>query len=422
MYALVDCNNFYASCERVFDPKLQDKPIVVLSNNDGCIISRSQEAKDLGIKMGEPYFQRKKWLAEQGVHVFSSNYALYGDMSRRVMEVLAMFTPELEVYSIDEAFLGLHGFERHHELEALAREMQQRVRQWVGIPVCVGIGPTKTLAKAANNLAKKQRQQTGGVWLIDRQNREQALAQMPVRDVWGVGRQNAARLEMAGVDTALALSRCSVEWARRQLGGVVGVRLVKELSGEPCLAMMPTQDKQNIACTRSFGKIITDLPQLQEAIAVYATQAAEKLRSQGSVAGAITVFAHTNRFRPVEQYFKERTLEFPVATDSTLELVQMAVAGIKQIFRPGIEYGKAGVVLTRLMPREGIQADLFVRSAALEHRGLMQALDKMNRLWGGNMVSVAATGQGQRQEWQMLSGLCSPRRTTHLQEVLGVRG
>ncbi|MGV3538241.1 MAG: Y-family DNA polymerase [Rufibacter sp.] len=421
MYALVDCNNFYASCERLFDPTLQGKPIVVLSNNDGCIISRSQEAKDLGIKMGEPYFKRKQWMAEQGVRVFSSNYALYGDMSRRVMEVLAMFTPELEVYSIDEAFLGLHGFNRHYDLDEYALQIRQRIQQCLGLPVCVGIGPTKTLAKAANHLAKKDKGSQGVRVIDSEETRVQALKDMPVREVWGVGRQNAARLEIANINTALKLAQCSTEWARRQLGGVVGVRLVKELRGEPCLQMVPPQEKRNIAFTRSFGKTITSLKLLQEAIAVYATGAAEKLRSQRSVAGAITVFAHTNQYSPVEQYFKERTFEFPVATDSTLALVQAAIAGISQIFKPDIQYGKAGVILTKLMPKEGIQADMFMKATAVEHHKLMQGLDFLNKTWGNDTVRVAAAGVVQRQEWKMLSQMKSPQYTTHLNDVLEVR-
>lgn len=421
MYALVDCNNFYVSCERVFNAQLWDKPVVVLSNNDGCIISRSQEAKALGIKMGEPYFQRRRWLREQGVHVFSSNYTLYGDMSGRVMKILADFTPHLEIYSIDEAFLDLSGFGVACDWVAYAHTIQQRVKQWLGLPVCVGIGPTKTLAKAANFLAKKDRRQTGGVWVLDTpRKRQEGLTNMPVQDVWGIGRQHAARLEQAGIDTAWALAQKDEGWARRQLGGVVGVRLLRELQGKVCLWQELPQRKQSIACTRSFGKPVTSLEHLQEAVATYATRAAEKLRRQQSAARAITVFAHTNRHAPVEQYFKTKIIELPVASDSTLELVQLAVKAVQSLYREDILYGKAGVILTDLVPREAVQADLFSTPAVLAHKGLMQALDTLNNLWGANTVTVAATGwhKEKRQGWQMLQQMQSNRYTTHWEELL----
>lgn len=422
MYALVDCNNFYVSCERVFDPSLEGKPVVVLSNNDGCVISRSQEAKDLGIKMGEPYFKQRQWFKEQGVRVFSSNYALYGDMSRRVMSVLAAFTPELEVYSIDEAFLGLSGFEKYHELETYARQIRQRVGQWLGIPVCVGIGPTKTLAKLANYLAKKDRNGPG-VWVIaTEEEREQALKAVPVKDIWGVGRKKAAKLEYAGVATAWELAQQPLGWVSRHLGGVVGERLLRELRGEACLPTVLPQEKNSIAVTRSFGKVVTCLEYLLQAVTIYASQAGEKLRKQGSVAGAITVFAHTNRHSPTKQYFKSCTLELPVATDSTLELVKTALAGVRSIFKPGIRFGKAGVILSDLRPNTNVQIGLFQKSTALEHKGLMQTMDSINRIWGHDTVKVAAAGMAEQQrEWQMLSQMRSPRYTTHVREVLEVK-
>jgi len=238
--------------------------------------------------------------------------------------------------------------------------------------------------------------------------------------VWGIGRQNAARLDQAHVLTAWDLAQCPTEWARRQLGGVVGVRLVKELRGEPCLGTQLLQEKKNIACTQSFGKVVTRLDLLQEAIVVYATRAAEKLRSQGSVAGAITVFAHTNRHSAAEQYYRSYTTELPVASDSTLELAQAASAAIKRIFKAGFPFAKAGVMLSDLVPREGIQADLFKKSTALEHRGLMHAMDLINSRWGSHTVTVAASGKPQEQEWQMLRQMRSPRYTTHLEEILHV--
>ncbi|RNI30851.1 Y-family DNA polymerase [Rufibacter immobilis] len=419
MFALVDCNNFYVSCERAFDASIKRKPVVVLSNNDGCIISRSQEAKDMGIKMGEPYFKRKQWLEEKGVRVFSSNYTLYGDMSSRVMELLNDFTPELEVYSIDEAFLRLDGLV-HLNLKEYAQKIRGTIGRGLGIPVCVGIGPTKTLAKLANHLAKEKRQQSGGVWIIRTEREwEEALRAVWVKDVWGVGRQYAARLQAAGVERAFDLTQCSVDWVRRQLGGVVGVRVLKELQGKPCLQTVLPQEKKSIASTRSFGKPVQSLAQLQEAVAAYVTRAAEKLRRQGSAAGAITVFIHTNRYAPVEQYFKSITLEMPVATDSTVELVQRAVEGVKQIFRPLIQYGKAGVVLTDLVPVQAVQPDLFAQSTVVAHQELMKSLDLLNQRWGSGTVVVAAVGM--RQEWKMLKGMCSQRFTTHWNELLQVR-
>jgi DNA polymerase V len=422
MYALVDCNNFYVSCERVFNPGLEGKPVVVLSNNDGCVISRSQQAKDLGIKMGVPYFQQRDWFKEQGVRVFSSNYALYGDMSRRVMSVLSEFTPVLEVYSIDEAFLELHGFEKYHDLAEHAQQIKQRIKNCLGIPVCVGIGPTKTLAKAANYLAKRQRDGQG-VWIIDTEEaRMQALKEIPVSNVWGVGRKKAVKLEYAGLITAWDLTKCSVGWVSQHLGGVVGVRLLKELQGEACLQTALPQEKKNIAFTRSFGKAVTCSDFLRQAVTVYASKAAEKLRQQNSVAGAITVFAHTNRFSLAEQYFKSTTIELPVATDSTLELVKVASASIQGIYKAGIQFNKAGVILSDLRPNKNIQIDLFQKSTALEHKGLMHAMDSINKMWGDDVIKVAAAGMGQQQkEWQMLNQMRSPRYTTHINELLKVR-
>ncbi|WP_066834329.1 Y-family DNA polymerase [Rufibacter ruber] len=422
MYALVDCNNFYASCERVFNPSLRGKPIVVLSNNDGCVISRSQEAKDLGVKMGEPYFKQREWFKEQGVQVFSSNYALYGDMSRRVMMELSTFTPELEVYSIDEAFLNLKGFEKHYDLAAYAEQIRQRIKQCQGVPVCVGIGPTKTLAKAANHLAKRHKD-SQGVWVIDTEEaREQALRNIPVKEIWGIGRKKAVTLEGAGVETAWKLTKRSVEWVSQYLGGVVGVRLLKELRGHACLQTVLPQEKKNIAFTRSFGKVVTCSDYLEQAVTLYASKAAEKLRQQGSVAGAITVFAHTQRYSLAEPYFKSSTIELPSATDSTLELVKAAAAGMRGIFKEGIKFGKAGVILSDLRPNQHVQIHLFQESTVLEHRGLMQALDSINTFWGNDVVKVASAGTNQQQrEWQMLNQLCSPRYTTHIGEVLMVR-
>ncbi len=417
LFALVDCNNFYASCERVFDPKLENKPIVVLSNNDGCIIARSNEAKALGIQMGEPAFKAREVIEQHGVHVFSSNYTLYGDMSARVMQTLAQFTPNLEVYSIDEAFLDLGNF-YGRDLNQYAQEMRETVRAWTGIPVSVGVAPTKTLAKLANRLSKKSKKANGVLVLTDERHIEEALRRTEVGDVWGIGRRYAQKLAGFGIHTALDLRNASDAFIKKNMT-VVGLRTVRELRGEPCQDLeLVAPNKQNICTSRSFGHPITSLSELQEATANYASRCAAKLRRQKSCAGAITVFLQTNQFRDEPQYFNSKTIALPTASNSTLELLHYANLALLALFREGYKYKKSGVIVSELRPQNQVQASLLDTIDRDKHQRLMQVLDKLNSNWGRDAVTCAA--QGTTRPWQLKCEKKSPCYTTKFKELLGV--
>jgi DNA polymerase V len=399
MFALVDCNNFYVSCERAFQPALNGVPVVVLSNNDGCIVSRSAEAKALGFKMGEPLFQARPLIEQHQVKVFSSNYALYGDMSSRVMGYLTEVAPEVEIYSVDEAFLGLHGMARYlGSLEAYARRIRAEVRQRTHIPTCVGIAPTKTLAKLANRVAKKDPTLDGVLSLETPEARQWALAKVPVEDVWGIGHQYATKLHAQGITTAADLARCSDAYARKHLGGVVGARLVRELQGFPCHQLAPSEDgtlsRQSIACTRTFGRPLTEQADIRGAVAAFASRAAEKLRRQGSVAHVLTVFISQNRFGPTPPpHTRSAQLTLPAATSSTPDLVRYAHAILARLWQPGHTYVKAGVILDGFEAAGQPQLSLFEKAPELIHpqaSALMQQLDKLNARFGRTTVQVAA--------------------------------
>lgn len=418
MIAIVDCNNFYASCERVFNPKLNGKPVVVLSNNDGCIIARSQEAKDLGIKMGEPAFLREKFLAENGVHVFSSNYQLYGDMSRRVMNVLSRFSPNVEVYSIDEAFLDLGNF-AYTDLVEYGVKIRNTVIQWTGIPVCVGIAPTKTLAKIANKLSKKKT--SLGVYLIDsEESRIEALKATEIKDVWGVGGQYAKFLQNYNIHTAYDLSRTSDSWIKRNMS-VVGLRTKQELQGKPCIELeLEPPDKKNIATTRSFGQMLTEFEPISEAVANYAASCAAKLRKQNSCANMLTVFVHTNQFREdLPQYARNRLIHLPVATNSSTELVHYAILGLKDIYKEGFSYKKAGVIVSGLVPDSVINLNLFDEVDRNRDKKIMSAIDELNNRFGREKVKVAA--QGYSRKWRLKQEKLSPCYTTNWNDILKVK-
>ncbi|WP_242928353.1 Y-family DNA polymerase [Pontibacter vulgaris] len=417
LFALVDCNNFYASCERVFNPKLEGQPIVVLSNNDGCIIARSNEAKALGIPMGEPAFKAKDVIEQHGVHVFSSNYTLYGDMSARVMQTLAQFTPNLEVYSIDEAFLDLGNF-YGRDLNQYAQEMRETVRAWTGIPVSVGVAPTKTLAKLANRLSKKSKKAAGVLVLTDERHIEEALRRTEVGDVWGIGRRYAQKLAGFGIHTALDLRNAPDTFIKKHMT-VVGLRTVRELRGEPCQDLeLEAPNKQNICTSRSFGRPITGLSELQEATANYASRCAAKLRRQKSCTGAITVFLQTNQFRDEPQYFNSKTIALPTATNSTLELLHYANLALLALYREGYRYKKSGVIVSELRPQNQVQASLLDTIDRDKHQRLMQALDKLNSSWGRDKVTCAS--QGTTRPWQLKCEKKSPCYTTKFKELLRV--
>lgn len=415
MFALVDCNNFYVSCERVFNPKLEGKPVVVLSNNDGCIIARSEEAKKLGLQMAEPAFQKQKFLLENDVQVFSSNYTLYGDMSARVIQTLSYFVPEIEKYSIDEAFLNLTGFTG--DLEKLSCEIFQTVPQNTGIPVSIGIGPTKTLAKIANKAAK----QTNGIFIIkNERHRDVIIRNTPIEKVWGIGRQYSKLLQHNRVKTAYDFTLLDDSWLRMKMN-VIGLRIKHELIGKSCLRLdLITPPKKAIATTRAFGKKTQKLSILSEAVSTYAVRCAEKLRKQHSVANLLTVFIHTDPFNPNEpQINKSKTISLPVATNNNFELVKYALIGLKAIFSPDFRYKKAGVIVDGLQSETQVQWNVFDKTDRVKHRDLSLAIDKLNREFGRDMVKLAVQGDGKK--WKLRQEKLSKRYTTNWKEIIEVK-
>ncbi len=417
VFALVDCNNFYASCEKLFDPKLASKPVVVLSNNDGCVVARSAEVKALGIPMGVPWFKIQKEAKHYGIVAFSSNYALYADMSNRVVEVLGQFTPSLEVYSIDESFLELSGFNR--DLVEYGQEIRQRIQQWLGLTVCVGIAPTKTLAKLANHCAKKGLAGSAGVcdfMGLSEAQLTQLFARIDVGEVWGVGRKIEARLADMGIITVLQLREADPDLIRSKFS-VVLERTVRELRGVSCLDLEEVApDKQQIMCSRSFGQYVYDRDQLEEVVASYVARAAEKLRKQASLAGALMVFIRTNPFNLKEpQYQRSMTIPLPEATADTRVLVSWALEGLKRIYRPGYAYQKAGVMLSELRPKAMAQASLFVDPETDRGQLLMATLDVINQRWGRGTLRSAA--EGMEKPWQMKRQRLSPSYSTDWEEL-----
>ncbi len=419
LFAIVDGNNFYASCERVFNPSLEGKPIVVLSNNDGAVIARSNEAKALGVKMGVPAFEIKKLVREHGIQVFSSNYELYGDMSRRVVETLQQFTPNLEVYSIDESFLDLGDF-YNTDIQAYARTIKTTVLQWTGIPVAVGVAPTKTLAKVANRLSKKSAKANGVLVLTDKHHIQEALKRTEVGDVWGIGRRYAKKLAAFGVITAWDLSQVTDAFAKKHLT-VVGHRTVKELRGEPCidLEMVPPA-KQNICTSRSFPRNLTALTDIEEALATHTVRCATKLRRQKSCAGALTVFLQTSRFAEQgELYFNSHTVRLESPSSSELELLHAAIAALKKIYRNGYRYKKTGIILQDIVPANQVQLSLLSSGNITRDSKLMHTLDNLRERYGHSSVGYGVQGTGK--EWEMKKEHISPCYTTKLSDILKVR-
>lgn len=415
VFALVDCNNFYASCEKLFDPTLRDRPVVVLSNNDGCVIARSKEAKDLGIPMGAPWFKIQADARRHGIVAFSSNYALYADMSNRVTEVLAGFSPNLEVYSIDESFLELSGVTRC-SYHAYGQEIRQRVADWLGLAVCVGVGPTKTLAKLANHAAKKSLAGSDGVCdftALSDDELSTLFDRIPIDEVWGVGRKLSARLETMGIHSVRQL-RESDPKTIRSCFSVVLERTVMELRGVSCMDLEEVvPEKQQIMCSRSFGTLIYTLPELEEAVASYTARAAEKLRQQDCLAGAVQVYVRTNIFKPeVPQYQRAVTLPLPEATADTRVLTRWTLRILQRIYQPGYAYHKAGITLMEIVPRGNQQFGLFLPANQTIGRDerLMRTLDTINARYGRGALRLAA--EGLEKPWQMRRERLSPRYTT----------
>lgn len=418
MVALVDVNNFYVSCERVFCPALRGLPVVVLSNNDGCVVARSDEAKALHIQMGQPVFEIRELIRQHRVQVFSSNYALYGDMSARVMNTLRQFAPSMEVYSVDESFLDFSGMERF-DLAAHASNLRQTVLRWVGVPVCVGIAPTKVLAKIANRLAKQDKQGDGvrilsGTW-------DNELRAVEVGDVWGIGRQYATLLQQYGVKTAYDLSQANDAWVRKHLT-VVGLRIKKELEGQACIHLeTDVPNKKNVGTTRTFRQPLTTEAELGEAVADFAARCGEKLRRQHSNAASLTAYIQTNHLAAAEpQHARSFTVTFTTPTNSTLQLVQGAKLALHKIFREGYRYKRAGVLLSGLSDQATGQLSLFDPIDHEKHQRLMCALDRVNARYGRNTVCTAAQtlGGGARLTQQ---NRLSPCYTTRWKDLLTVR-
>ncbi len=421
MYALADCNNFFVSCERLFRPALWGKPVLVLSGNDGCVVSRSNEAKALGIGMGVPVHQVKDLIEKHNVIKCSSNFALYGDISHRVMYVLAQMTPQIEIYSIDEAFLNLEKI-GHGNWGLFCSEVRERVGKDLGMPISVGIGATKTLAKAANYLAKKKKELScfdGVVELVNDAGIEKGLDAMPIGEVWGVGSRYAKKLQAKGIETALQLRNADLMWVRREMT-IMGERLVRELRGQRCagLAQKIKLNKQLIR-SRSFGKPVQSLTGLEQAISSYASRACVKLREQGLVVGMVRVFIQTNPFNKKEkQYFNSATIKLGIPTADTRVVVEKSLESLRKIYKPGYRYKKAGVVMDQLKKADTIAEQLFEKGDNAKSKNLMGVMDKVNQTMGGNILHVGTMGV--KQEWIAKPETCSGRFTTSWNELLEV--
>ena len=419
-FALVDGNNFYVSCERVFQPKLRKLPIIVLSNNDGCAVARSEEAKALGIKMGEPLFKIKDIVQKHNVQVFSSNYELYGDMSHRVVETLSMFSPDIEVYSIDESFLGLDHIPLEQR-EEYCRKMKSTVGKWTGIPVGISVGPTKTLSKLANRIAKKWKE-FDGVFILPESLEEQDewLDKIAVEDIWGIGYRTAPKFKQQGIKTAKDVKYAPQDWIKKQFT-VVGLRMVQELNGISCLKLEDHHPPQKtIVCSRSFGDYVTTFADLSEAIAKHAESAAVKLRKQHSVCAAITVFIRTNYFSPkYPQYSNSSTVQFNLPTQFTPSLVETAIHGLERIFKDGFHYKKCGIMLHDLCNADAVQQTFFTPEHVVRDASLMQAMDSINQKYGRRTVHSAASGGNNsgKSTWSMRRDKKSPSWTTRWSDI-----
>ena len=425
MIAIVDCNSFYCSCERVFRPDLYDKPVVVLSNNDGCVVSRTDEAVQMGVTMAVPFYQVKTLVESHGMHVFSSNYNLYGDMSWRVMEILRTLagSNNVEVYSVDEAFVNLGDVK---DVFTICQSFKQTIEQWTGVKVSVGAAPTKVLAKVANRIAKKNKVATGCIKVLNtKEEIAIALQQTAVKDVWGIGRQYATKVIDWGIYNAYELQLMNEDWARKHLGGVVGLRLLKELKGEPAIDMQePLTNKKNIATTRMFGAPVTELKQIKEAIATYTGIAAAKLRRQYSAASMISAFVVIKQQRTTAApYHHGATVSdyytLPYATSSTTELLKAAMMLTQKIYKQNVLYSKAGVMLSGLVPDASIQANLFEQPGKNNRRMLMNAIDNINTAMRDDVVKFAAAGI--TKNWKMRQEMRSPRYTTRWEELREVK-
>lgn len=420
--ALIDMNNFYVSCERVFNPKLIGKPVVVLSNNDGCAVARSNEVKALGVGMGAPWFKFKDLAKQHGIVAYSSNYALYANMSNRVMSILRQFSPNQEVYSIDESFLDLTGFQTR-DLVEYGQQMRKRILKWTGLPACVGIGSTKTLSKLANHCAKKRPvfDSVCNFNTMDESSLNQMLSEIEVGEVWGVGRKLAPKLNAIGINTVLDLKQADPERLRQQFS-VVMEKTIRELNGTVCIELEEVAPaKKQIVSSRSFGNPVRDYNSLAESITLYISRAAEKLRKQHSFAGSVYVYIRTSPFKENDPFYSNgMTIPMPTPTDDTRQLVNVALWGLKRIYKPNYNYAKAGVMLSELVPVEGVQSDLFstVQSSPKSEK-LMTTMDAINKKMGKESIKLAS--EGFKRPWKMKQESKSPSYTTKWDELVRVR-
>ena len=420
MYALIDCNNFYVSCERAFQPQWQDKPVVVLSNNDGCIISRSEEAKALGVPMASPEFKIRELLQQNNIKVFSSNYPLYGDLSERVMKIMEGFTPNVEVYSIDEAFLDFNGIDVN-DFYTYGLEMRERVWKWVGLPICVGIAPTKTLSKAANRIAKKYQEKTGGVYVIDtNEKRLKAIKWLKIEDVWGIGYRTVKKLKARNINTAYDFTLSHIEpWIRKEMG-VVGMRIKYELEGNPAIGDGQVPEvRRSIATTRTFPKQITDFDLLRERITTFAMVTAEKLRKQKSCCQTIIVTLVADKHKTESQkYYYSRAVLLPFATQSGITISNTAISLLKSLLPEtvSVKFKKAGVIVSDLIPENTRQFNLFTDENP-KHMSLMKTLDRVNAKMGERVIRLASQ---EKKTWDMKQNMLSPRYTTNINEILQI--
>lgn len=421
MYALVDCNNFYASCERVFQPEYNGKAVAILSNNDGCVISRSNEAKAAGIAMGAPAFQIKDLVREQNVKLFSSNYPLYGDLSNRVMGILAHFTPNIEIYSIDEAFLNFDGMQISN-YQQYGIQIKKKIQKWVGIPVCVGFAETKVLAKLANRIAKKFQDRTCGAYVIDtNEKRLKALKWTQIEDVWGIGYQTAKKAKLRKINTALDFTLPQHEaWIKKELG-IVGMRLKYELEGKSVMDLEPdTEQKKSISTTRSFPKQIADYDLLRERVATFAAVCAEKLRNQKSCCQTIIVMLVIDKHSiETSKYYFNMAVTLPFATNSTLTIANTAIAILKKLHQGNeqMKFKKAGVIVTGIIDEDKKQFQLF-EDENPKHLAIMKAMDKINKKAGDTKVKLAS--QNLNLTWNMRQNHLSPKYTTNFKDILEI--
>ncbi len=418
MFALVDCNNFYASCERVFRPDLRNKPVVVLSNNDGCVIARSSEAKQLGIPMGAPAYKYDDMFKANEIEVFSSNYALYGDMSARIVELLMAFTPHIEIYSIDECFLKFDMFKKCN-FNLLGATIKSHVERCTGIPISIGFAPTKGLSKIANKMAKQIQYGSTGVYTIDsHDSRVISLKSTAIEDVWGIGKQNQLKLKAKGVHDAHAFSMMKNDWVRTNMS-VTGLRLKLDLEGAPTLGLEDIIDKKSIATTRSFKTNLTAYAELKERITTFASLCAEKLRRQKSKTTLIEVFLNTNKHRKdLNQYKRSIDLCLPYPTNSSIEIAQFAVQALRRIYIAGYEYKKAGVLVKDVRCESSCQTALFAESNP-RHKVLMKTVDDLNEKMGMHKVRLGSQDHGS--VWKMRRDRLSPKYTTQLSDILSVK-